>query len=134
MKRTLFFSLITLPFFIFNSRTVKAQSAVYYCPQMGAVGYSFSDDETGRDLEQIKQNALKDCMDHGGKSCTLLYETPKVGWGGFVRGKDMAGNLIIKAVGHQLSETFARSELKRKYLADNGVEFNDVLMVIWRAD
>ena len=134
MKRSLFLSLFALPFFVFSSHTSKAQCAVYYCPQMGSVGYSYSDDETGHNLETIKKNALKDCQDHGGKACTLLYATHKVGWGGFIRGKDMNGNMLFFAVGHQLSDRFAKSELRRKYLAADGVEYNDVLMVTWQAE
>ena len=111
-----------------------AQCAVYYCPDMGAVGYSYSDDETGHDLKKIEAIAKKSCEELGGKRCMLLYETPKVGWGGFVRGKNLAGDPIFIAVGHQLSEQFVRSELKRKYLFADGVEFNDVLMITWRAD
>ena len=134
MKRSLFFSLVALPFFLFNTHISKAQTAIYYCPQMGAVGYSYSNDETGHNEAQIKQAALKDCQDHGGTACTLLYETKKVGWGGFIRGKDLAGNMIIFGVGHQLSDAFARSELRRKYLAADGVEYNDVLIVTGNAE
>ena len=134
MKRQLFFSLLVLPFFILNGHRSHAQTAVYYCPQMGSVGYSYSNDETGHNLETIKKNALKDCQDLGGKGCTLLYATHKVGWGGFIRGKDMNGNPLFFAVGHQLSDAFAKSELKRKYLFEGGVEYNDVLMVTWQAE
>jgi hypothetical protein len=134
MKRTLLFSLLALPLFLISAHRSVAQTAVYYCPQMGAVGYSYSDDETGHNLETIKKNALKQCQDLGGKGCTLLYATKKVGWGGFIRGKDASGNLLVFGVGHQLSDAFAKSELRRKYLAADGVELNDVLMVTWRAD
>ena len=134
MIRTLLFSLLLLPFLVLNAQTGKAQCAVYYCPEMGAVGYSYSDDETGHDYNAIKQQAKKSCEQMGGKSCTLLYATPKVGWGGFVKGKDINGNLIFVAVGHQLNERFARSELKRKYLMADGVEFDDVLMITWQAE
>ncbi len=134
MKRTLFFSLLALPFLIICSFRSHAQCAVYYCPQMGAVGYSYSDDETGHNLDAIKHNALKQCQDLGGKGCTLLYATHKVGWGGFIRGKDANGNLLVFAVGHQLSDAFAKSELKRKYLFAGGVEYNDVLVVTWQAE
>ncbi len=134
MKRTLFFALFALPFLIISSYTSRAQCAVYYCPQMGAVGYSYSDDETGHNMETIKKNALKQCQDLGGKSCTLLYATQKVGWGGFIRGKDASGNALFFAVGHQLSDAFSKSELRRKYLAADGIELNDVLMVTWKAE
>ena len=134
MKQTLFFSFFALPFLLIDAPSSKAQTAVYYCPQMGAVGYSYSDDETGHNLETIKMNALKQCQDLGGKGCTLLYATKKVGWGGFIRGKDASGNQLFFAVGHQLSDAFAKSELRRKYLAEDGIELNDVLMVTWKAD
>ncbi len=134
MKRNSLFSLLFLAFFAFSAHKADAQCAVYYCPDMGAVGYSYSDDETGHDLKKIEQLAKKQCEELGGTRCMLLYETPKVGWGGFVRGKNLAGEPIIIAVGHQLNERFVRSELKRKYLFADGIEFNDVLMITWRAD
>ena len=134
MKRNILFSLLFLAFFGVPVHRAGAQSAVYYCREMGAVGYSFSDDETGHDLKKIKQIALKQCQDMGGKSCALVYATSRVGWGGFVRGKDADGNQLIFAVGHQLNERFAKSELKRKYLAANGIELNDVLLITWQAE
>ena len=70
MIRTLLFSLILLPFLVFNAHIGKAQCAVYYCPEMGAVGYSYSDDETSHDFKAIKQQARASCEQMGGKSCT----------------------------------------------------------------
>ncbi len=134
MTRTLLLSLLFLAFFISGTHNSSAQSAVYYCPDMGSIGYSYSDDETGHDLKNIKDLAKKSCEQMGGKNCTLLYATPKVGWGGFVSGKNLAGDPIVIAVGHQLNERFVRSELKRRYLAADGIEFNDVLLITWHAD
>ena len=134
MKRNLLFFLLFIAFLAPSTHRAWGQSAVYYCPEMGAVGYSFSNDETGHDLKKIKQIALKQCQDMGGKSCALVYASTRVGWGGLVRGKDAAGSTIIFGVGHQLNERFAISELKRKYLAADGIELNDVLMITWQAE
>lgn len=134
MKRPLFLFIITLSFLLFSAAKSHAQSVVYYCPQMGAIGYAFSNDEEGHDIKVLEKQALKACEQHGGKSCALLYETPKLGWGGIIKGRDVNGAPLVLAVGHQQSEKFARGELKRAYLFRDGIEYNDVLVITWQAE
>jgi hypothetical protein len=134
MSRSLLFMLIFSTFLLLGTHKSHAQSVVYYCPDMGAIGYAYSNDEDGHDIKALEQMARKDCETHGGKSCALLYETSKIGYGGVVKGKDVNGNPLVLAVGHQLSEKFLRSELKRMYLFRDGIEYNDVMIITWRAE
>ena len=134
MKRSLLFSLLALPFMLLSAHKGHAQSVVYYCPDMGAIGYAFSNDEDGHDIKELEKQAKNSCIQHGGKSCTLVYESGKLGWGGVIKGRDSKGEPLVLAVGHQQSEEFARGELKRKYLFRDGVEYNDVLVITWRAE
>ena len=134
MARLSLFSLLFLVFSLISAHHATAQSVVYYCPEMGAIGYAYSNDEDGHDLKTLEKQARDRCAEHGGRNCTLLSETPKVGWGGIVKGKDVTGAPLVLATGHQQSEANVRSELRRKYLFRDGVEFNDILIITWHAE
>ena len=134
MIRSILLSVITVLFLLLGAHSSHAQSVVYYCPEMGALGYAFSNDEEGHDIKVLEKQALSACEQHGGKHCALLYETPKLGWGGLIKGRDASGAPLVLAVGHQESEKFTRTELKRSYLFRDGIEYNDVLVITWNAE
>ena len=133
MKRPLLFIAFTVSCLLYSAYS-HAQSVVYYCPQMGAIGYAFSNDEEGHDIKVLENKALKACEQHGGKSCAVLYKSEKMGWGGIIKGRDVNGAPLVLAVGHQESEKCARGELKRAYLFRDGIEYNDVLVITWNAE
>ena len=134
MFRSLLFSLLTLPFLICSSFAGKAQGAVYYCPEMGAIGYAYSNDDNGNDIKALKRDAEKSCQAHGGNSCALLYETSHLGWGGIVRGADVMGNPVVIATGGFKTEAHVRDELRREYLLAGGMDYNQVLVITWQAE
>jgi len=136
MSRSLFFSLVVLLCFL-STVTIKAQTVVYYCKEMGAIGYAYSnpDNEKGKnEVRVLKQQAEKDCQSHGGKNCICLYETGHLGWGGIIRGSDVHGNPVVVATGGNRTRDQLVDELRREYLLSDGLETNQMLPITWQAE
>jgi len=141
MKRYALLLLLTLALSVLCHR-VAAQSVVYYCYQTGAIGYAYTNvndghdpyEAQGRDLKSLEKTALSNCQLHGGTQCALLYETGTPGWNGIIKGRDQNNSPIVLAVGHQQSEKFAQSELDRQYFFQDGIQFDDVLILTWKAE
>ena len=139
MKRFFLLSIITLSF---ASHRGAAQSVIYYCYQTGAIGYAYTNpndghdpyETQGKDLPSLEKTAKKQCEGQGGKQCTLFFETGKPGWCGIIKGRNQDNAPIVLAVGHQSSEKFAQSELDRQYFFMDGIKFDDVLILTWKAE
>ncbi len=130
MKYTLLLALLILLY----TPHASAQSVIYYDHGTGSIGYAYSNDEDGHDIKQLEKQALSNCEQHGGTRCTMLYETNKLGWSGILVGRDQHANPIVLGVGHQLSDTYAKAELERKYLFRDGIQYDDVIILTWKAD
>jgi len=142
MNRYALLSLIALSFLALPAQKATAQSVVYYCYQTGAIGYAYTNNNDGhdpyetqgRDLKSLEKTALSNCQRHGGTQCALHYETNTPGWCGIIKGRDQNNSPIILAVGHQQSEKFAQSELDREYFFQDGIQYDDVLILTWKAE
>ena len=142
MKRYALLSLLALALSAFSSYRAAAQSVVYYSYQTGSIGYAYTNNNDGHDpyetqghdLKSLEKAALANCQQHGGTQCTLLYETNTPGWCGVIKGRDQNNSPIVLAVGHQQSEKFAQSELDREYFFQDGIQYDDVLILTWKAE
>ena len=134
MRSPFFLLFASLLFVTGFTLSAQAQSAVYYCPETGALGYAYGNKENGNKLRKIRKAAEEACINHAGYNCTLIFETDQPGWGGLIRGVDVFGVPLAVAAGGYATKDQLMFELKNKYFEKTGEENEQTLTLTWKAE
>ncbi len=127
MKKLIFLAIICL----FSKTQSFGQCVIYACDQTGAFGSGFNNDNNPTTYAQCKEVAIKGCREHGGTSCTFLYQSAKPGWWGMINGKKADGRNFFQGGDGYSSKSEAEREVRKKYRADGGVDADNIQVYTW---
>ncbi|MDD5362684.1 MAG: DUF4189 domain-containing protein [Ignavibacteria bacterium] len=121
MKKTISAIFVFLLFFIISPR-VFSQSAVYFCSETGAYGFSY-----GFSSSETLTKAYNACLSYGGTKPVLVTSTDKKGFGAIALGNDANGNRVIGvALGYSNSGDAKNEAIKQcQNYGGSGVYISD---------
>lgn len=116
---------------LFAYTNTHAQTAVYVCPATGAWGYSYDDGKPPRStMEQVKQQALKGCQNHGGTNCGLHYSGTDAGWYAYITGGNgSAFNYMV--AWSRVSQKDAEQRVREEYRKKGGLDPYGATVTTW---
>lgn len=94
---------------------MTAQSALYFCKDTGAFGYTYS----AASLEEAENMAYNNCKEFGGVNIKKIASTSKTGWGVIAVGTTESGTRALGvALGYDDMEEAKR--VAKKYCEESG--------------
>jgi hypothetical protein len=108
MKKTIAGIFIAVLFFMISPK-VFSQSAVYFCTETGAYGFSY-----GFSSSETLSKAYNACLSYGGTKPVLVSSTENKGYGAIALGNDANGNRIIGVALGYSNSSDAKTEAIRQ--------------------
>lgn len=118
--------LFIYPFFL------KAQCAIYICPETGAFGAGYNIDGEPTSMQECIDLALKMCEERGGPDCEcqLLAKSNDSGWYAFISGRKEDGYLFR---GQKAANTKEEAEeaARASYKSLGGLNADNIKIYSW---
>src|SRR5690349_3877072 len=92
MKHLLFIGILLLSM----NATASGQCVIYSDDNTGAFGAGFNNDNAPTTFRECKDEALKQCRNHGGQDCEVLLQGSSGGWWAIISGRKSDGRVYFQ--------------------------------------